>query len=118
MVQGRTKKGRLRLDPASYRRVWLKVLTRDGWRCQICGCTANLQVHHITRRSSCGNDEEENLIALCVSCHQAVHRQQPMSGQPNMVPQGLQAIILSLSWSVSARRIDFSSRMAGSSKTK
>jgi 5-methylcytosine-specific restriction endonuclease McrA len=73
MVQIMTKKGRLRLDPATYRRVWLKVLTRDGWRCQVCGHSSNLQVHHITRRSLLGNDEEENLITLCVSCHQAAH---------------------------------------------
>jgi 5-methylcytosine-specific restriction endonuclease McrA len=75
MAQNRTSKGRLRLDPASYRRVWERVLTRDGWRCQICGSSSNLQVHHIMRRSSLGNDEEENLITLCESCHRAAHRQ-------------------------------------------
>jgi 5-methylcytosine-specific restriction endonuclease McrA len=75
MVQIRTIKGRLRLNPESYQRVWAKVLTRDGWRCQICGSSSNLQVHHITRRSSLGNDEEENLITLCVNCHRAAHGQ-------------------------------------------
>jgi 5-methylcytosine-specific restriction endonuclease McrA len=75
MNQSGMKKGRLRLDPASYRHVWVKVLTRDGWRCQRCGCSSNLQVHHIMRRSSLGDDEEENLITLCVSCHRIAHRQ-------------------------------------------
>jgi len=59
MIQNRAKKGRLRLDPASYRRLWAKVLTRDGWRCQRCGRSSNLQVHHIRRRSLLGNDGEE-----------------------------------------------------------
>jgi 5-methylcytosine-specific restriction endonuclease McrA len=75
MTQIRAKKGRLRLDPSSYRSLWEKVLTRDGWRCQVCGSYSNLQVHHIRRRSSLGNDEEENLITLCVSCHRVAHGQ-------------------------------------------
>src|SRR5713101_2177691 len=78
-VQNGMKKGRLRLNPSSYRSLWKKVLTRDGWQCQRCGCSSNLQVHHIIRRSSLGNDEEENLITLCESCHQAAHRRQSMS---------------------------------------
>ena len=50
-----------------------QVLERDGWRCQACGARANLQVHHIEFRSRRGQDTEENLIALCLCCHSALH---------------------------------------------
>jgi 5-methylcytosine-specific restriction endonuclease McrA len=66
---------RLKLDPEAYRQLCREVLERDGWRCQLCGCMENLQVHHIQWRSHLGDDSTENLIALCANCHQEVHRQ-------------------------------------------
>ena len=53
------------------------VLTRDGYRCQHCkGKTKDnrLEVHHIIFRSMGGSDEESNLITLCKTCHDALHR--------------------------------------------
>ncbi|PYU30013.1 MAG: hypothetical protein DMG31_15135 [Acidobacteria bacterium] len=70
----RTKRPRLMLDPETYGQLCRKVLKRDGWRCQICGGTESLQVHHIQRRSRLGHDRAENLIALCLLCHQKAHR--------------------------------------------
>jgi 5-methylcytosine-specific restriction endonuclease McrA len=64
---------RLRLDPESYEALWQRVLRRDGWRCQSCGAMSNLEVHHKQFRSHSGHDSEENLITLCVSCHEEVH---------------------------------------------
>jgi len=52
-----------------------RVLGRGGWRCQKCGSLENLQVHHKTKRSQLGDDELENLIALCAYCHMAEHGQ-------------------------------------------
>jgi len=56
-----------------------QVLARDGWRCQLCGSSADLQIHHIKFRSRLGGDEESNLITLCGRCdrlqHGAVSRQ-------------------------------------------
>ena len=63
----------LRLDPASYAILRQQVLRRDGWRCQLCGAMSNLEVHHQQFRSNSGNDSEENLITLCVSCHAETH---------------------------------------------
>src|ERR1700681_2927276 len=40
----------------------VKVLERDGWRCQSCGRMEDLQVHHIQRRSQLGDDTAENLV--------------------------------------------------------
>jgi 5-methylcytosine-specific restriction endonuclease McrA len=64
---------RVRLDPVSYENLRQKVLRRDGWRCQVCGTMANLEVHHQQFRSQSGHDSEENLITLCTGCHDATH---------------------------------------------
>jgi 5-methylcytosine-specific restriction endonuclease McrA len=69
----RPKSPRLRLDSKSYSELHRQVLERDGWRCQVCGSMQNLQVHHLKFRSQSGGDVEQNLITLCVACHEQVH---------------------------------------------
>jgi 5-methylcytosine-specific restriction endonuclease McrA len=59
--------------PASYAKLRQEILARDNWRCQICRCGKNLDVHHNKRRSTLGNDVETNLITLCRECHQDLH---------------------------------------------
>jgi 5-methylcytosine-specific restriction endonuclease McrA len=68
------KPQRVRLDPETYDRLRKKMLERDGWRCQHCGSHFQLEVHHLVRRSQLGSDSEENLITLCRSCHQRIHK--------------------------------------------
>lgn len=63
------------LGPEGYRQVCENVIKRDSWRCQWCGSMKNLQAHQIQARSRLGDDVAENLIALCATCHQEVHRQ-------------------------------------------
>jgi hypothetical protein len=58
----------VRLDRDHYDLLRAQVLRRDGWRCQSYGSMSNLEVHHKTFRSRCGNDCEENLISLCGLC--------------------------------------------------
>jgi 5-methylcytosine-specific restriction endonuclease McrA len=90
MTQLRPRCPRQELDQDSYRRLCQQVLERDGWRCQRCGSLVNLQVHHINSRSQLGDDTEENLISLCASCHELVHRMgrvQRKLGRPG--PRGL-----------------------------
>ena len=70
----RPKSTRLRLDEVAYERLRKLVLRRDGWRCQLCGTMANLEVHHREFRSHSGPDLEENLITLCFTCHARAHR--------------------------------------------
>jgi 5-methylcytosine-specific restriction endonuclease McrA len=72
-VKLRHRKPRLKLSPEEYRLLRKQVLERDGWRCQNCGSSANLQVHHIRKRSELGDDILDNLIALCASCHRNEH---------------------------------------------
>jgi 5-methylcytosine-specific restriction endonuclease McrA len=67
------KHPRLRLDSELYRLLRQAVLKRDNWRCQLCGSTVGLEVHHIQPRSRLGDDAEGNLITLCSGCHQEVH---------------------------------------------
>jgi 5-methylcytosine-specific restriction endonuclease McrA len=55
---------RIQKSPKEYVRLREAILERDDWRCQICGCLKNLDVHHISRRSALGDDSETNLIAL------------------------------------------------------
>ena len=53
------------------------VLDRDSHTCQHCkGKTkdSSLHVHHIVFRSNGGSDESENLIALCRTCHDKLHK--------------------------------------------
>jgi ATP-dependent DNA helicase RecQ len=69
----RQKQPRLRLSPEEYTKLRIRVLERDGWRCQECGSMEGLEVHHIKRRSQLGGDMIRNLITLCVGCHGKCH---------------------------------------------
>jgi 5-methylcytosine-specific restriction endonuclease McrA len=51
-----------------------QVLRRDRWRCQGCGSTSNLEIHHQQFRSHGGLDVLDNLITLCRSCHEVTHQ--------------------------------------------
>ena len=73
MKRIRPKRGRIRLDAESYKKLCLEVLHRDGWTCQNCAGREGLQVHHKQFRSHSGNDSEVNLITLCAACHSSVH---------------------------------------------
>jgi len=68
-----SKNPRLRLDSERYGKLHRQVLERDGWKCQRCGATSNLQVHHQRPRSHGGDDSDRNLITLCIDCHLSVH---------------------------------------------
>jgi 5-methylcytosine-specific restriction endonuclease McrA len=69
----RQKQPRLELSPEEYKKLRIRVLERDGWRCQECGSMERLEVHHINRRSQLGGDVMQNLITLCAVCHGKCH---------------------------------------------
>ena len=50
-------------------------LDRDGHKCQRCGVTAELVVHHKIPRKSGGTDKLDNLKTVCRSCHMKEHRE-------------------------------------------
>ena len=45
-----------------------RALERAGHRCQVCGRTSRLQVHHVTYRNL-GHEADIDLTALCWECH-------------------------------------------------
>ncbi len=69
------KEPRRKLDLQHYSALHLQILERDSWRCQACGNMQFLEVHHIQFRSHSGPDAEQNLITLCASCHDKLHKQ-------------------------------------------
>lgn len=51
------------------------VLHRDGYQCKKCKIKkSKLHVHHIVFRSNGGSNAPDNLILLCESCHDKLHR--------------------------------------------
>lgn len=48
-----------------------RALERAGYRCQVCGETRGLQVHH-NSYERLGNEADEDLAVLCFWCHQVV----------------------------------------------
>lgn len=44
-----------------------------GYKCNTCGSSDNLQVHHKLKKTMGGLDEIENLEVLCRYCHEAKH---------------------------------------------
>jgi 5-methylcytosine-specific restriction endonuclease McrA len=75
MEKLRQKQPRLALDSEEYDRLKTRILKRDGWKCQYCGSSTNLRVHHLVYRSQLGADVSDNLINLCVACHRREHNQ-------------------------------------------
>ena len=52
-------------------------MERDEYTCQHCKVTkTQLHVHHIIYRSKGGSNDETNLITLCKTCHEAVHKKE------------------------------------------
>ena len=53
------------------------ILARDNYRCQCCKGKEHddqLEVHHIIFKSNGGTDDENNLLTVCHTCHQKIHR--------------------------------------------
>lgn len=64
----------LRLPIKKYAALCKAVLQRDGWKCRSCRSRSTLHCHHIVFRSHGGEDTMDNLITLCSSCHDGVHK--------------------------------------------
>jgi len=68
-----SKQAPIRLKQQDYENLREQVLRRDRWRCQLCGSMTNLEAHHKQFRSHSGEDDEGNLITLCLGCHGPIH---------------------------------------------
>ena len=78
----RRRRPRLILQADEYRSLRNQVLERDGWKCQNCGGSMDLQVHHLVSRAQLGPDTADNLITLCARCHRHLHTN--LSDQSNL----------------------------------
>ncbi|WP_173611626.1 HNH endonuclease [Brevibacillus sp. M2.1A] len=58
-----------RIKPQTY----AKVFERDNGQCILCARGDSLQCHHHVYRSQLGKGTEDNLVMLCVSCHELAH---------------------------------------------
>jgi 5-methylcytosine-specific restriction endonuclease McrA len=74
----------LRLPPEDYHELFTYILSRDGYKCRNCGWRTNLSVHHIIFRSQGGPDEDWNLVTLCTSCHDGIHKDVRPNGEPGL----------------------------------
>ncbi len=63
-----------RISRPRWRRISRIVRERDSFTCQFCGADVNnfLQVHHVDFNEN--NDDLSNLITVCASCHQKIHK--------------------------------------------
>jgi hypothetical protein len=59
------------------------VMRRDNYKCRKCGWShaewnpsdpRHLEIHHVKQHAQGGTNTEENLLTLCTSCHDAIHR--------------------------------------------
>lgn len=58
-----------------------EIIKRDDKKCKVCGKKKRLQVHHIVPWRQTKDNSPENLITLCIGCHQSI------KGKP--LPQGV-----------------------------
>src|ERR1700747_1402463 len=73
MQRVRQTQPRPKINFKEYSVLRAQVLGRDGYRCQDCSSSKDLQVHHIVKRSHLGDDTQDNLITLCAVCHRRRH---------------------------------------------
>ena len=65
-------------DNSQWRELKEEIKAERGSKCELCGSTENLDLHHIIARRKKGNELKENLQLLCRSCHV----QTPSFGRP------------------------------------
>lgn len=64
---------RNREEQKAYERNKKLMYERDGWKCRHCNRRDGLTPHHIVYQSQLGTDDLENLLTLCLWCHNDVH---------------------------------------------
>jgi predicted HNH restriction endonuclease len=65
---------RITLKLEEYNNLRAEVFKRDKWKCRVCLSRDGLHGHHVKYRSQGGDDVRSNLLTLCSTCHDSVHR--------------------------------------------
>lgn len=66
------------LKSPEWRAKRVQVLARDKYRCFECGASGPLEVHHTTYKRIF-NEDLDDLIALCPTCHDDEHKPKPQT---------------------------------------
>jgi len=61
------------LASAEWQTIRSAALARDGHVCRVCFVSAAAQVHHLTYQRV-GYEHLDDLLSVCVSCHEQIHR--------------------------------------------
>ncbi len=70
------KRKQQRAEKMAWLAVWHRVMVRDDYKCRACGTgdpLRHVDAHHIKFRSRGGADTDQNMCALCRSCHDDIH---------------------------------------------
>jgi 5-methylcytosine-specific restriction endonuclease McrA len=61
------------LASTAWAKIRVDLYTIRGKRCESCGSTRSIQVHHLTYDRYGGNEEPGDLVILCGNCHMTEH---------------------------------------------
>lgn len=62
------------MNSPEWKSVRQKAFVAHGRKCQCCGATKNLEVHH-RHYDTLGHERVEDLEVLCVACHDEAHEE-------------------------------------------
>lgn len=62
------------LESSQWKQIRKQVIERDGGKCVTCRSTQRLQVHHTLYRGGIGNEQLDDLVTLCSTCHERLHQ--------------------------------------------
>ena len=66
------------------RKQWARIVAEKTGPCRVCGSVENgkveskIQLHHVVARSHGGADTGDNIVPLCLRCHDAITRREPL----------------------------------------
>ena len=66
------------------RKQWERIKAEKTGPCRVCGSVENgkveskVQLHHVVARAHGGADTADNIVPLCLSCHDAITRREPL----------------------------------------
>lgn len=70
-----------------WERIKAGVSARDSHRCIRCGTSRHLDPHHRRLKSQGGEDQPQNLIMLCRTCHDVVHANRADAEKAGLIVQ-------------------------------
>jgi hypothetical protein len=66
------------------RKQWARIAAEKLGPCRVCGSVENgrveskIQLHHVVSRSHGGADTMDNIVPLCLTCHDRVTQREPL----------------------------------------